>query len=316
MKPPVRIRHSSIGQSAWESATMPVPPLLRLHVRSWIGTSETSTARCRHREMPGPQVILLFQFGLPVRISGYGAGARHSDHRHGLVAGLYDSFVTVEHDGYDACVQVNLTPLGARALLGLPLTEISGTVVDLSDLLPNARNLSDRLASTTSWAERFRLVEAVLLERLLLRANVRLDIAWAVKQIDASGGLTKIGALASALHMSRKHLHALFRDHVGMPPKLYANLVRFDRLNLRILASADSKWADLALESGFADQAHMGREVRRFSGLSPTALRAYLAEMASLCGEDVLAQVSVEPGVASSTQSARRELANLVGLAR
>jgi AraC-like DNA-binding protein len=223
--------------------------------------------------------------------------------------------VTTEHDGHDASVQVNLTPTGARTLLGLPLSEIAGTVVELSDLLPGTRGLSGRLASTASWAERFRLVENVLLKRLLVGANVRSDVAWAVKQIDASRGSTKIGDLASALHISRKHLNALFRDHVGMPPKLYASLVRFDRLNLRILASEHRTWADLALDSGFADQAHMVREVRRFSGMSPTALRAYIAEMASLCGEDVLAQVD-EPDIVPSAPPARTDLGDLVGLAR
>jgi AraC-like DNA-binding protein len=227
-------------------------------------------------------VILVFQFGPSIRISRCGDEECTFRHRDGLVAGLFDSFVTTEHDGSDASIQVNLTPLGARSLLRLPLNEISRTVVELSDLLPNARGLSDRLAHTTSWAERFQIVECVLVERLALSTQLRSDIVWAANQIAASGRARKVGDLARALQMSRKHFDALFRNHIGMLPKRYATLVRFERLNLRICASPTRNWADLAFETGFADQAHMAREVKRFSGLSPTGLRAYLADMARL----------------------------------
>ena len=83
-----------------------------------------------------------------------------------------------------------------------------------------------------------------------------------------------------------------FIDHVGMSPKGYAGLVRFDRLTQRLWCSPNPSWADLALASGFADQAHLAREVRRFSGLSPTGLRAYLGELARFDPTDTVARVS------------------------
>lgn len=165
--PGLKVRHASDGRSAWESATMSVPPSLRPHVRSWIGISETGTARCRRREIPSPHVIMVFEFGPPLRISECGSEQCRSWHHGGFVAGLHDSFVMTEHDGHEASIQVNLTPLGARALLALPLSEISRTVVPLPDLLPGVRGLPDRLASTTSWVERFRVIENVLLARLM-----------------------------------------------------------------------------------------------------------------------------------------------------
>jgi transcriptional regulator GlxA family with amidase domain len=115
---------------------------------------------------------------------------------------------------------------------------------------------------------------------------------WAAHQIDASAGLARVGDVARALGMSRKHLNTLFRDHVGMSPKGYAGLVRFDRLTQRLWCSPNPSWADLALASGFADQAHLAREVRRFSGLSPTGLRACLGELARFDPTDTVATVS------------------------
>jgi AraC-like DNA-binding protein len=262
-------------------------------------------------------VILVFQFGPPIRISRCGEEECSFRHRSGLVAGLYDSFVTTEHDGSEASIQVNLTPLGARSLLGLPLSEITRTVVELSDLLPGARGLSDRLASTTSWAERFRIVERVLVGRLSLGMHLRSDIVWAANQIAASGRARKVGDLARSLQMSRKHFDALFRDHVGMLPKRYASLVRFERLTTRLWVSPARNWADLAFECGFADQAHMAREVRRFSGLPPTGLRAHVADMARLCPPDEFPQFdALEWSDASDLRPAHSGSDSVVKVAR
>jgi AraC-like DNA-binding protein len=82
-----------------------------------------------------------------------------------------------------------------------------------------------------------------------------------------------MGELAAELGFSRKHVVSLFRDHVGLPPKLYAEVVRFDRLTRRLKTGPDASWARLALELGFADQAHLAREVRRFAGVTPREIR-------------------------------------------
>jgi AraC-like DNA-binding protein len=83
-----------------------------------------------------------------------------------------------------------------------------------------------------------------------------------------------MGALARELNCRRKHLISLFRDQVGIPPKLLARLVRFDNVMRRARASASTPWAELALEHGYYDQAHLVRDVRRFTGLTPTRARA------------------------------------------
>jgi AraC-like DNA-binding protein len=236
--------------------------------------------------------MMVFEFGPPLRVSACGSDACTAQHRDGFVAGLFDGFAATEHDGQEASLQVNLTPLGARVILGLPLSETFRTVIELPDLLPCTRGLSDRLASAASWEERFRVVELVLVDRLVAGSHLRPDIVWAAHRIDASGGLARVGDVARALGMSRKHLNTLFRDHVGMSPKGYAGLVRFDRLTQRLWCSPSPGWADLALASGFADQAHLAREVRRFSGLSPTGLRAYLGELARFSPTDTVATVS------------------------
>lgn len=71
---------------------------------------------------------------------------------------------------------------------------------------------------------------------------------------------------------SRKHLVALFREQVGFSPKAYASLVRFEQLTRRIADRSGESWAERAGRFGYSDQAHLIREVKRFSGLTPNQL--------------------------------------------
>lgn len=87
-----------------------------------------------------------------------------------------------------------------------------------------------------------------------------------------SRGRVAIGALAKELGCSRKRLTLRFRHEFGISPKLLARILRFDRAVRLIGARRVAGLADLAAASGYADQAHLSREFRVFSGSAPTAL--------------------------------------------
>jgi transcriptional regulator GlxA family with amidase domain len=80
----------------------------------------------------------------------------------------------------------------------------------------------------------------------------------------------RITAVARAVALSPRQLERVFHREVGLPPKLYARLLRFRRM-LGVLNRADPRWADLAAHAGYSDQPHLVREFREFAGLSPGA---------------------------------------------
>ncbi len=88
--------------------------------------------------------------------------------------------------------------------------------------------------------------------------------AW--EQLRATHGTARIGMLVEELGWSRKRLAARFREHVGLPPKAAARLLRFERA--RSLAGTMS-WGELAFACGFSDQPHLIAEFRAFTGSSP-----------------------------------------------
>jgi methylphosphotriester-DNA--protein-cysteine methyltransferase len=97
-------------------------------------------------------------------------------------------------------------------------------------------------------------LDDVLSERIVESRVQTSLVSWAVRRIEESGGAVDMRALARELGYSRKHVIDLFRDQVGLPPKLLARIVRFDRLVQHLKRGGSGTWAHLALEFGYYDQ--------------------------------------------------------------
>ena len=264
----------TVGIDDLQTWHRPAPDALRGLVGGLNGYDERTSGPLTRRELPHPGVVFILEIGEPIEVGDAGAeaGERHAG---SFVAGIYEGVAVCRHGGAQSGIEVNLTPRGARRLLGLPLHALTNRSVSVRDLLPaHHRDLPARLAATDVWSARLRMVEAVLLERLREPVAQERMVDWAVGRIVASGGRVDVGGLVRALGYSHTHVGRLFRDHVGLPPKRLARLVRFDALRRRLAAEREVDWASWAIELGFSDQAHLAREVRRFTGRTPTALRA------------------------------------------
>jgi AraC-like DNA-binding protein len=135
--------------------------------------------------------------------------------------------------------------------------------------------LAEELREAPSWQQRAGLVDWFLLERLETGPRPSPEVAWTWRRLLASGGGIPIGRLAAEAGWSHKHLITRFRQQMGLRPKTAARLIRFDRVWRRLAQSEGPPvWADLAHEAGYADQAHLIREFRRFTGMTPTQFQA------------------------------------------
>ncbi len=270
-----RIARGAIGGDSWELATREPCALLRPHVRGLVGYDERVSRPHSRRQFPEPFVVLILEFGPPLRVTLGGDERTAARHSGGFVAGLGDLFAVTEHEGSQRGVQVDLTPTGARRLLGIPLSELAGQIVALRDLLPaESRTLAEQLDASADWVSRLNLVETFLARRILAARVDTARVDRAVARIESSGGLLDVGSLARELGHSHKHVIALFHDQVGVAPKLLARLVRFERVMRQARGSAATAWAELAMAHGYFDQAHLARDVKRFTGLTPTEARA------------------------------------------
>jgi AraC-like DNA-binding protein len=192
-----------------------------------------------------------------------------------LASGLATRAVHIEHDGNQYGVQLDLTPLGARTLLGVPAGELGGLVVELPAVIgPEAAHLPDRLAAAPDWSARFRILDEVLLRRLTRAPEPRavaaepLNRAWT--DLLASGGRLRVDALAARTGWSRRHFTERFTREFGLGPKEVARVVRFQRSTLLLRRGTFGSLADVAAGSGFYDQAHLAREWSALAGCPPS----------------------------------------------
>jgi AraC-like DNA-binding protein len=262
------------GVSA-EFVTAAPHPALAGQVIRLTGYAERTPAPVTFRELPCTFVPVIIDMDAGWSIGDGRRPERPPERLGSFVAGITDGPVIVSHGGSARCLQVDLAPLAARRLLGLPMSELANRSVSLEDVLgPPASELAGRIADAPGWPERFAMVQRALAARIADAPAADPGVAWSLGVLAGSGGRAPIGALAGELGWSHRRLIARFRDAVGIPPKRVARILRFERLTTLIGADPSIGWARAAAECGFADQAHLVREVRDLAGLTPTRLLA------------------------------------------
>ena len=187
-----------------------------------------------------------------------------------LVMGPSGTYTRVEGP-CEPGVMVRLAPLGAYRLLGPGLSETSGSMVGLDDLVgADARRLSERVRSARTWEERGRLLDEFLLDRARRGPQPSPEVSHAWHLLARSRGRAPISEIARQVSWSHKHLITKFKQQIGVAPHLAARLVRLSTVWRHLDDQRD--WARIAAECGYADQAHLTREFRRFTGTTPGAL--------------------------------------------
>ncbi|NUW40854.1 helix-turn-helix domain-containing protein [Nonomuraea rhodomycinica] len=253
------------GEAVWDVACPDRPSRVAGVTMAGFGVRDLAALRM----VPHPAVMLLLEFGAGTPVMDHAAGQR----RGSVVAGpgigsgggLWARGENVE------CVQVRLSPVIARAVLGVAPADLDGAVVALDDLWGReASRIRERLESVPSWQDRFAVTDALLARRHDAGPSVDPEVAWAWRRIVVSRGLLRVDALAAEVGWSRKRLWSRFCSQLGLPPKRAAKLVRFDHAAHRLVAGEGP--ARVAADAGYADQSHLHRDVVAFAGMTPAAV--------------------------------------------
>lgn len=247
-------------------------PALRPWVRQYVGYSMTGFPPGLHRGLPSRYLTFLVSIGRPVETLRAPVGCAPPPLQ-ALVGGLQTGPTVIRHDGNEEGVAVELTPMGARSLFGLPAIELTSHVVDLAELLGAAgRSLPERLAETRGWPSRFRLVDTVVCRaaRLEPAPSPPAEIAHAWRRLTA-GKPPAVVDLAAEVGWSRRHFSEVFHREVGLPPRQFVRVLRFEQSTIALARRPGAALGELALRCGYYDQAHLYRDWRDLAGCSPTA---------------------------------------------
>jgi AraC-like DNA-binding protein len=133
------------------------------------------------------------------------------------------------------------------------------------------RDVSDRLAAAPSYAAMIEAVEAYLLPFVAGAAQGVLPVDRAAGLLVADPVHGSIDWLARQACLSPRQLQRKFTERIGVGPKLYSRLVRFNRAYLFKLEHPAAAWPTVALRFGYTDYQHMARDFRQFTNATPTA---------------------------------------------
>src|SRR5262245_4670927 len=255
-------------------------PALRGRARFWRLTGTASAGAPRFEPvLPDGVVELIVHLGDPFAIERDG---RRELQPRALFAGPGTAPVRLAPTGRIDVVGVRLEAGAAVEWIDAPLAELADRIPQLDAVARDfARGLAEEL-SEPGRGERW----SDVLERRLSQASLRPRVARArtlehvVARVRASGGRTPIAELAREAGLSTRQLERSFRERVGLGPKTFARLVRFQRA-LALLRSPSSSLAEIAARCGYFDQAHLVRDFRQFADASPSRIRAAEHELAA-----------------------------------
>lgn len=151
-----------------------------------------------------------------------------------------------------------------------PLSELTDSVVDGDLVLTNEiMNLREMLLETPLIAQKFITAENYLLKKFQHKLIVNPFIDFAVKKIIEMPNQMSIEHISNKVGYSQKHLIKLFKDKVGLTPKAFLKVIRFQKAIQEIAAAKQVSWTSIAYDSGFYDQAHFINDFKSFSGYTP-----------------------------------------------
>lgn len=206
-------------------------------------------------------------------------------YRGGWLSGAHSKYIVIDTQRGASMIGAHFKPGGVAPFLPASAGEFHDQVVELESIWGrSAQELRERLLAAEGPRDRFCLLEQFLLK---LIHRVRIDprrqgrITWAVDQFWQQPNQFAVREAASRLNISHKHFITQFREQVGLSPKLFCRIRRFQEVLAQINARRPINWAEVACACGYYDQSHLVNDFQAFAGLNPSAYRSLDEDYAS-----------------------------------
>jgi AraC-like DNA-binding protein len=250
----------------------PKPPLSN-HVDSFWMYEGGETARETERILPTGTLELVinlrqnelsFYTGeCPENVSRFSGAIISGAHGRGLVP---------DNPKEIRLIGVHFKPGGAFPFLGLPAFDLADTHVDLENIWgSSAGRLRDRICEARTSDEKFHFLEQALVKRLHHRVEQHSAVSAALEMFSKHPAAPRVREAAKYVGLSQRRFIQAFKTEVGLTPKLYSRIQRFQRTRSIIHQDPSLDWVTVALDLGYFDQSHLIREFIEFSGRSPTS---------------------------------------------
>jgi AraC-like DNA-binding protein len=253
-------------------------PILRPFVTQLWATEEVdlrSGVSARERVLPTGSMHLAFRLSEPLRLFDHDGDPVGRCVGHAVVGGARSSSYLRDTSTPTLSVGAQLKPGVADLLFGVPAGALCERHTKLEELWGRAaeEEALARLEEASDPARRLDILEAMLTARLPRVRGVHPAVALALARFSTATDVPVRTVVEETGYCHRRFI-TLFRESVGLTPKVYARVLRFQRALARLAAKPSPRTVELALDAGYSDQPHFSREFRDLTGLTPAQYRA------------------------------------------
>jgi AraC-like DNA-binding protein len=192
-----------------------------------------------------------------------------------VLCGPHSSFFVIDTAQQDSVMGVHFKPGGAFPFFKMPAAELHNLHVSLEDLWGHeAGLLRQRLLEARTPEKKFQVLEECLLARAFrpLERHRSVDFALALfRNIHTAPAISEV---VDQIGISSRRFIQLFSNEVGLTPKLFSRVRRFQTVLQEIQTGSEFSWGDMAASCGYFDQAHFIHDFKEFSGINPTTYMA------------------------------------------
>lgn len=185
-------------------------------------------------------------------------------------SGVRTEFISIPSGKQAAMFVIHFKKGMAYPFFPVPLNEMTDRVVD-ADLLwgRNFAHLKEHMLEIKDIDLKFAAAESFLLKHFQKKFSVNPAVEYALKEIIVSPDQLNLGRMSNKIGYSQKHFISMFKQQVGVTPKAYLKIMRFQKAIAEIEQTRAVDWTGISLDCGFYDQAHFIHDFKSFSGFTP-----------------------------------------------
>lgn len=230
----------------------------------------------KERLLPNGESALIINLrDSPIRIYDARNLNRYQTYGHAVFSGARSDCFVIDAEQQERVIGIQFQPGGAFPFFRMPASEAENASIPLADLWPQRTSeIRERLLVCETPPHMLAELERCLLEQLVRPPELHPAIAHALKQFRQPAHNARVAEVTEETGLSSRRFIELFRRQVGLTPKVFCRVRRFQQVLRTVHRQSDVDWAQVALQCGYYDQPHFIHDFQSFSGLTP---RNYLA---------------------------------------
>jgi AraC-like DNA-binding protein len=269
---------------------VPAPPLNR-HIAWFWYYDDLQVTHAREHVLPDGGFELIFNLDdWPRKLFHRENTDHYQTFKRSWLSGAQSGYLVIDVLSGASMIGAHFFPGGISAFLFPSAGELTDRVAELDGIWgAEAAQLRQRLLDAPHPRAKFRHLETFLLQKLRRTPEPGVSDArtnWALRRFVRAPNVASIAEVAEETGVSQRQFIADFRRRVGVTPKLFCRIRRFQEVLAEINARQEVEWADVALACGYYDQAHFINDFRTFSGLNPTAYLRCRTDYPNFARED------------------------------